>query len=150
MLTSAFQREHCVSHRRFWLLLLQVHRRGLHNCHWGSLIKEISTSASFSFYELQSVKMIPWRWSVWWPSMEPGGLASGTSGRGLRTSRTIFTQFFSHVPNIFFTATSPFATGALPWLKPTSPPSSSSSHSASTFPLCAWQAPDMLNLVVQS
>ena len=101
MLTSVFQREHCVSHRRFWLLLLQVHRRGLHNCHWGSLIKEISTSASFSFYELQSVKMIPWRWSVWWPSMEPGGLASGTSGRGLRTSRTILTQFFSHVPNIF-------------------------------------------------
>ena len=29
-----------------------------------------------------------WRWSLWWPSMAPGALASGTLEQGLRTSRT--------------------------------------------------------------
>ena len=34
--------------------------------------------------------------------MEPGGLASGTSGRGLRTSRTILTQFFHMFPTFVY------------------------------------------------
>ena len=94
MLTSAFQREHCVSHRRFWLLLLQVPWRCLHHCHRGQTLKQ-----SWSRIGPNSAN---WRWSVWWPSMEPGGLASGTSGRGLRTSRTILTQFFHMFPTFVY------------------------------------------------